>query len=354
MFLASIGAGADVLGAFSSHCESGLTLARVAMAQRDVYWLLTEQGGVQAEPSGGLYYRAASKAEMPVTGDWVAARVVGEGQAMVEAVLPRKSMLSRRAAGRREDEQALAANVDVVFLVCGLDGDYNLRRIERYLALVEGSGAATVVVLNKADLCGDLERRVAETRAVARRAEVVTASTLAEGGLEGVRRYVGAGRTVALLGSSGVGKSSLANGLLGEARLATREVRVSDSRGRHTTVRRELVVLPGGGALIDTPGMRELQLWVGAESVEAVFDEIQEAAERCRFRDCTHRGEPGCAVAEAVERGEVDAGRWASFQKLQAEAEWHETRVDPLAALARKRKWKAIHKQIRMFNKGFR
>ncbi|MBI4890585.1 MAG: ribosome small subunit-dependent GTPase A [Acidobacteria bacterium] len=354
MFLSSIGAGADVIGAFSSYSESGLTLARVAMAQRDLYWLLTETGGVQAEPAGGLYYRTAARAELPVTGDWVAARVVGEGQAIVEAVLPRRSCLSRRAAGRREDEQVLAANVDTVFLVCGLDGDFNPRRLERYLALAEGSGAQAVVVLNKADVCGALDERVAETAAVARRAEIVTASTVAAGGLGGVRRFVGGGRTVALLGSSGVGKSSIANGLLGEARLATNEVRVSDSRGRHTTVRRELIALPGGGALIDTPGMRELQLWAGAESVDAVFDEITAIAERCRFRDCTHAGEPGCAVAEAVERGEVDEARWASFQKLRAEAAWHETQVDPLAALERKRKWKAIHKQARAFQKGFR
>jgi ribosome biogenesis GTPase len=211
-----------------------------------------------------------------------------------------------------------------------------------------------VVVLNKADLCGDVERRVAETAEVARRAQVVTASTVAEGGLDGVRRYVGEARTVALLGSSGVGKSSLANALLGEARLATNGVRVSDSRGRHTTVRRELVALPGGGALIDTPGMRELQLWAGAGSVDAVFGEITEIAEGCRFRDCTHSGEPGCAVAEAVERGAVEEGRWASFRKLRAEAEWHESQVDPLAALERKRKWKAIHKQARAFQKGFR
>jgi ribosome biogenesis GTPase / thiamine phosphate phosphatase len=375
MFLERLGADEATYGAFSSYLErenlplhdcrgsfsdgrgsssdsrGGLTLARVAIAQRDIYYLYTENGPVHAQPSGGFYFRTPAHSGLPVTGDWVAARIVGPGQALVEAVLPRRTCLSRGAAGGRGEEQALAANVDVVFLVCGLDGNFNLRRLERYLALAAASGASPVVVLNKADLCADLAERVVETAAVARNAPVVAANTVDPLGLENLRPFLTPGATVALLGSSGVGKSTIANRLLGEERFQTGEVRMEDSRGRHTTVRRELTPLPGTGALIDTPGMRELQLWAGRESVDAVFDEITAIAERCRFRDCTHTGEPGCAVAAALERGEVDGGRVTSFQKLRAEAEYHESVADPLAALARKRKWRAIRKQARAISK---
>jgi ribosome biogenesis GTPase / thiamine phosphate phosphatase len=351
MFLERLGADEAIYGAFSSYSQQQLTLARVAIAQRDLYLLFTENGPVHAEPSGGLFHRTPLHAGLPVTGDWVAARMVGPEQALVEAVLPRRTCLSRGAAGGRGDEQPLAANVDVVFLVCGLDGNFNLRRLERYLALAAASGASPVVVLNKADLCVDLAERVVDTAAVARSAPVVTASTVDPRGLEDLRPFLTSGATVALLGSSGVGKSTIANRLLGEERFRTGEVRMQDSRGRHTTVRRELTPLPLTGALIDTPGMRELQLWAGTESVDAIFDEITAVAEGCHFRDCTHSGEPGCAVAAALANGQVDAGRMASFQKLRAEAEFHESMADPLAALARKRKWKAIRKQARAISK---
>jgi ribosome biogenesis GTPase len=354
MFLESLGADAAVYGAFSPYAQQQMVLARVATAQRDVYHLYAETGTVDAEPSGGLYYRTLDRASLPVTGDWAAARIAGAGHALVEAVLPRRTCLSRRAAGTRDNEQPLAANVDVVFLVCGLDGDFNLRRLERYLALVAGSGASPVVVLNKADLCADLAARIAATAAVAGTAPVVAASTVGPRGLDGLRRFHAPGRTLVLLGSSGVGKSTIANRLLGEERFATAEVRMGDDRGRHTTVRRELTPLPGGGAIIDTPGLRELQLWVGAESVDTVFDDITIIAKGCRFRDCTHSGEPGCAVAQALAIGRLDAGRWESFRKLRAEAEWYETTTDPLAAAERKRKWKAIHKQARALSRSRR
>lgn len=352
MFLELLGADAVLFGAFSPYAQRQMVLARVATAQRDFYHLYTETGGANAEPSGGLYYRTEGPASLPVTGDWVAARMVGPEHALVEAVLPRRTCLSRRAAGAREDQQPLAANVDVVFLVCGLDGDFNLRRLERYLAVVAGSGASPVVVLNKADLCADLGARTAEAAAVAGPAPVVAASTVDPGGLDGLRRFVAPGRTLALLGSSGVGKSTIANRLLGEERFATAEVRKGDGRGRHTTVRRELTPLPGGGAIIDTPGLRELQLWVGPARVDTVFDDIAKIGEECRFRDCTHSGEPGCAVAEALAAGRLASRRWESFRKLRAEAEWHQAMADPLAAAERKRKWKAIHKQARALSRS--
>ncbi len=350
MRLESLGADGAVYGAFQSDASEGLVLGRIALAQRDQYRLFTETAEHWAEASGALWYRAADAADLPVVGDWVAARVVGD-LAIVERVLPRRTCFSRRAAGRREERQAIAANVDLVFLVCGLDGDFNLRRLERYLTLAAESGARPVVVLNKADLCADLAARRAAAEAVAGGAPVVTSCAHTADGLAALAPFLGPGRTVALLGSSGVGKSTLVNGLLGEARLRTREVRESDSRGRHTTTHRELVPLPVGGALIDTPGMRELQLWAGQDSVDRAFDEIAALAAACRFRDCTHTGESGCAVEAARAAGEISGDRWESYRKLRNEARRHEVMTDWLAALAQKRRWKAIHKAQRQHYK---
>ena len=347
MDLVSLGADAALRGVFQSFSAQGLTLARVSISQRDQYRLLTGDGEIAAEPSGALWYRAASAAAMPVVGDWVAARVAAADYAIVEAVLPRRTCFSRRAAGRREEEQPLAANIDLVFLVCGLDGDFNVRRLERYLALAAESGAAPVIVLNKADLCDDAAAREIEVRAVAGAAPIVAVSATANGGTEVLRQFLAPGRTVALLGSSGVGKSTIVNGLLGEDRLRTAEVRLSDSRGRHTTTHRELAPLPGGGALIDTPGMRELQLWAGTDSIDRTFDDVAAAAAGCRFRDCTHGSEPGCAVAAALESGALDRHRWESYRKLLGEARRHELMTDVLAAQQAKRKLKRIHKAAR-------
>ena len=353
MDLQSLGAGPEIYGAFETYAAQGLTLARVAVAQRDQYRILTEAAEFPAEASGALWYRTPGRAGMPVVGDWVAARVVGD-QAIVEAVLPRRTFFSRRAAGRREEEQPIAANIDLVFLVCGLDGNFNLRRLERYLTLAAESGARPVVVLNKADLCDDLPARLEQTREVARDAPVVTASTRAAPGIDGLTAFLEPGRTVALLGSSGVGKSTLVNRLLGEERLRTNEVRESDSRGRHTTTHRELVPLGVGGALIDTPGMRELQLWAGQDSVDSTFDEISALALQCRFRDCAHAGEQGCAVEAAVLDQSISAERWESYRKLAAEARRHERLTDPLAAQEAKRKLKTMHKAVKEIYKHYK
>lgn len=323
MFLESLGADNLVRTAFEPFLAQGLTLARIAIGWRDRYRLYTGGGELEAQPSGAFWYRGGPA---PVAGDWVAARMVGPGEATIEAVLPRRTCFSRRAPGRRQEEQAIAANIDLVFIVCGLDGDWNPRRLERYLTVAAESGAAPVVVLNKADLCGDVAARIGEAAAVARGLPVVAASTLEPGGLDGVRAHLAFGRTVALVGSSGAGKSSIANGLLGAARLRTGEVRASDSRGRHTTTHRELVALPQGGALIDTPGLRELQLWAGESSVESAFDEIAALAAGCRYRDCRHGDEPGCAVRAALADGRVSPERFASYGKLAAEARGHDAR----------------------------
>ncbi len=353
MNLESLGGDARVRADFQTYAAKGLVLGRVALAQRDHYRLYTDAAELDAEASGSLWYRTPDRASMPVVGDWVAARVVGAEQAIVEAVLPRRTFFSRRAAGTREDQQPIAANIDLVFLVCGLDGDFSLRRLERYLTLTAESGASPVVVLNKADLCEDLPARLAETTAVAAGAAIVTASGRSEGGVDGLRAHLGPGWTVALLGSSGVGKSTIVNRLLGEERLRTNEV-LADSRGRHTTTHRELVPLPQGGALIDTPGMRELQLWAGQDSVDRTFEEIAAIGASCRFRDCSHSGEQGCAVEVARSEGRIGADRWESYRKLLAEARRHEELTDPLAAQQRKRKAKRMHKAIREHYKSKR
>lgn len=348
MNLQDLGADSRVLCAFQQlpALRGSLILARVAQAHRDQYRLFTEAGDVAAEPSGVLWHRAASPAEMPVTGDWVAARIVGNDQAIVEAVLPRSTCFARRAAGRREQKQPLAANIDVVFLVTGLDGDFNLRRMERYLTLAAESGARPVIVLNKADVCGDVPRRVCETEKVAAGAAITVTSATEAGGLEPVREFLVAGQTVALLGSSGAGKSTIANGLLERDHLRTGPTRDSGT-GRHTTTHRELLPVPGGGALIDTPGMRELQLWASAESVDEAFADITRAAEDCRYADCAHTSEPGCAVRVALENGSLAHERWESYRKLVAEARHHERMTDVAAAQTYKRWVKQIHKAAR-------
>jgi ribosome biogenesis GTPase len=346
-FLESIGATAAVQAAFAPHAAQGLTLARISVSIRDEYRVLTASGELRAEPSGLLLYTAASRADLPAAGDWVAVRLVDRDQAIVHAVLPRRTRFSRRAAGEREDEQIIAANIDVVFLVTGLDRDFNLRRVERYLTLACESGAQPVIVLNKTDLCGDVEARVRSVRDIAPGIEVIAISARSALGIEPLLGCIAPGRTVALIGSSGAGKSTLLNVLLGEDRMRTQDVRESDSRGRHTTTHRELIPLPQGGVLIDSPGMRELQMWASQDSLDEAFDEIAAIAANCRFHDCSHDSEPGCAVREALASGALDSGRWESYLKLRREIRHHELRTDVRAAAVEKQKWKTIHKAMR-------
>lgn len=312
--------------------------ARVCAAAQEHFCLRFEDGvESDAAPSGSLRWSG----ELPAVGDWVRARRVDPSLSLIEDVEPRTTCISRQRPGGG-GQQVLAANVDLIVVVMGLDGDYNLRRLERYLVQAAASGAEAAVALNKVDVCAEWQERLAEVQAITERA-------LALSGRESVEPIASLvrGRTVVLLGSSGAGKSTIANGLLGESRLATQPVRESDSRGRHTTTRRMLVELPGGGSLIDTPGLRELALWAGQGSVDDVFEGIAEIARRCRFDDCSHEGEPGCAVSAALETGELDQARWASYRKLIAEARYHERSTDQRAAAENKRKWKAIYKAMR-------
>jgi len=293
-------------------------------------------------------HRAEGRHELAAVGDWVAVRPSeGEKTGTIEEILPRRSRFSRKVAGELTEEQVVAANIDVVFLVSGLDHDFNPRRIERYLVTAWESGAAPVIVLNKADLVADPERFVTETAALAAGVPVHAVSAKRPESMAALRDHLGPGRTAALLGSSGVGKSSIANALIGEEMLRTREVRESDSRGRHTTTGRQLVLIPGGGILIDTPGMRELQLWESGETVGGAFADVESIGEGCRFRDCRHAGEPGCAVAAAVAGGLLPAARLESFRKLQDEQAFQATQQDERARIEVKRRGKIGAKALR-------
>ena len=345
--LSTIGANDEIDEHLEPYAARGLVLGRVSAVHREQYRLYTARGEMRAEAIGALLYRAVDGSEWPAVGDWVAAQIVGPGEAMIHAVLPRKTVFSRRAAGGREREQVITANIDLALVVCGLDRDFNLRRIERYLILARESGADAAVVLNKADLCADPQARIREVAQVAGAAPAVSICARSADAIEPVLALIAGSRTVALLGSSGVGKSTLVNRLLGEECQQVQEVRDSDSRGRHTTTWRELWPLPGGGAIIDTPGMRELQLWAGQESLDSAFDDIAEIALQCRYRDCAHGVEEGCAVQSALRDGALDEERWQSYEKLRAEVAWHERKTDLSAALAQNQRWKKIHKAMR-------
>lgn len=345
--LAAIGATDRILEAFQPYAARGLLLGRVSIVHSDRYRLYTARGETHAEAIGALLYRT-DRAGWPAVGDWVAVQPVGPDEAMIHAVLPRRTMFCRRAAGDREQEQVIAANIDLVLIVCGLDGDFSPRRIERYLTLAHAAGVDAAIILNKSDLCAAPEARIGEVHRIAAGAPVGAISALSARGIEPLLRMLRPGLTLALLGSSGVGKSTLVNRLLGFDRQRVREVRDSDSRGRHTTTYRELLPLPQGGALIDTPGMRELQLWAGQDDLDSAFAEISSLAAQCRFADCSHVVENGCAVQSAIQAGELDPSRWESYRKLRAEIAWHARQSDVQAAQAQKKKWKAIHKAMRV------
>lgn len=346
--LADLGWTPRLAEAFAPFRAPRVEPGRVSLEHTHIYRVLTESGETLARVSGRLRHDAAHRADFPAVGDWVVLETPETGgDARIRAVLPRSSRFSRRAAGNPTEEQVVAANIDVVFLVSGLDHDFNPRRIERYLVTAWDSGAAPVIVLNKADLVGDPAAFVAEVAALANGVPVLAVSARQPETVAALRAHVGPGRSAALLGSSGVGKSSLANALIGEAILPTREVRESDSRGRHTTTGRQLLLLPGGGILIDTPGMRELQLWDTGEPVAGAFSDIDALGEGCRFRDCAHGSEPGCAVVAAVAAGTLGASRLESFRKLQSEQAFQATQQDERARLEQKRQGRIGAKALR-------
>ncbi len=337
--------------AFGRLHDAALEPARVTRAAAAIFRVRGETYHGQATLAGKLRHGAATSAELPAVGDWVALRSPSSGDPRIDAVLPRRSMLSRNVAGKRTSEQVVAANVDRVVVVMGLDRDFNLRRLERYLTAIRESGAQPLVLLNKTDLCEETDARAAEVREVAPGVPVLLASCKYGDGVDAVRSHVGAGETAVLVGSSGAGKSTLINRLLGEVVQPTRETREDDDRGRHTTTHRELFRLPGGGLLIDSPGIRELQLWGGESSLQQAFDDIDELARGCRFRDCTHGEETGCAVIAAVESGELAVERLENFRELQKELRYLEKKQNESAQRAEKKKWRSIRKEYRRFTK---
>ena len=340
---------------FASYQQQGYSAARVALEHKTAYILYSEVGELSAKITGKLRYQASGLPDFPAVGDWVAVSIHEEKAATIHHILPRKSKFSRKMAGAKTEEQVVATNVDTIFLVSGLDGDFNLRRIERYLILAWESGATPVIILNKADLCEDIEQRIGEVEDIAPLVPIISLSAIrasagfatAERDLDTLISYLQPGQTVALLGSSGVGKSTIANQLIGTLVQKVQAVRQGDDRGRHTTTNRQLILLPSGGILIDTPGMRELQIWTSDEGLPDTFGDIETLAQHCRFRDCQHDREPGCAVREALEEGTLDRKRFVNYQKLQKEQHYLSVRQDKKAALVEKEKWKQIHKAMR-------
>lgn len=317
---------------------------RVRAQHRGGYEIHTARGVVMTTVSGKTM-RGWAGAELPIVGDWVTIERLQPEGAVVRAILPRRGKLARRAAGGGVEEQAIVANVDVALLVTALDDDFSPRRLERYAMMAREGGVRPVIALTKADLCADPSPQIAQAREVSPGIEVVTLSVRQGEGLDAVRALVGRGETMVLLGSSGVGKSTLLNALVGRSEAATNEVR-ADGKGRHTTTHRHLVPMPGGGVLIDTPGMRELGVLTGDEQAFETFGELDALVARCRFNDCQHQKEPGCALRAALESGAVTGERVGAYLKMQAEAAWVEAQRDLRARIEGKNRSKRMSREL--------
>ena len=296
--------------------------ARVCEQHRDLYKVICEQGELAASVSGKLLFNTEQKTDFPAVGDWVMIDRLDDkaGNAIIHHILKRKSAFTRKASGTANEEQIVAANIDTVFICMSLNENFNLRRIERYLTIAWDSKAKPVIVLTKSDLCDDLEQKIIEISSVSMGADVATSSVKGEGAYSAIEKYIESGKTIAFIGSSGVGKSTLINTLMGQEVLTVNEIREDDGRGRHTTTHRELLMLPNGGIVIDTPGMRELHLYSG--DITKAFEDIEELSELCKYSDCSHTSEPGCKVQEAIENGILSEKRFENYVKLQREVEY--------------------------------
>ncbi len=328
---------------FKPYAGMGYTSGRVALEHKNFFRVYTQYGEVLAEISGKLRHEAVSRRDLPAVGDWVVISSRPErDRVMIHAVLPRRTSFARKIAGSRTEEQIVGANIDTVFLVTSLNQDFSLRRIERYLITAWESGASPIIILSKADLCDRLSDAIDEVQAIARGVPIYAISVVTACGLHDIAQYFKRGQTVALLGSSGVGKSTLINHLAGVEHLKVQTVREHDERGRHTTTHRELILLPTGGLVLDTPGMRELQLWDSDDGLQLVFDDIEAIAGRCYFSDCRHTDEPRCAVREALAAGTIDSERYESYEKLQKELKYLARKRDKQSEILEKKKWKKL------------
>lgn len=337
---------------FKEYSGNGYVPGRVAVQNKSNYVVYSEHGELTAEISGKFMFDADAKEDYPAVGDWVVIRpLLEEQKGIIDAVLPRKTAFSRKEAGGKTEKQVLASNIDTVFIMTSLNHDFNLRRIERYLVLANESEINPVIVLSKSDLCEDVQDKVNKVKDVAKSVSVHAISSVMHEGIDLLKPYFTEGSTIAVLGSSGVGKSTFINVLLGSDELKTAEVSAYKDKGHHATTRRELILIPGGGLIIDTPGMRELQLWEGEGGLENLFDDIEELASQCKFSDCMHKSEPGCAVRRAIKKGELDEDRYKSYLKMAREIKYFEFRKDHLASIQEKKKWKKINKMAKQITK---
>jgi ribosome biogenesis GTPase / thiamine phosphate phosphatase len=340
---------------FEQYRDQDFSAMRVLRENRGKYIACNDGGEFTCEVTGKYRFENEGKSQFPTVGDWVVTSIVPhEQKATIHAILPRKSVFSRKVAGEITEEQPIAANIDVIFIITGLDLNYNLRRIERYLSIGWESGATPVVLLNKADVCPETQQRKLEVENIAPGVDVYTLSAYSQSDLEQLRKYIAPGKTIAFLGSSGVGKSTIINELLGANRLKVNEVSGLNSLGRHTTTFRELIMLPHGGMVIDTPGMRELQVWGNEDGLELAFEDIKELSNNCRFKDCRHENEPGCAVQEAIGSGALDRKRFDNYLKLKKEFAYVSSRQSMKPSAIEKSRWKDISKFAKKLKKDNR
>lgn len=325
--------------------DSNLEPARILSQEKGFYRIITNKGEKLAEVSGKFRFQADVSSEYPAVGDFVLVNWNELGNsAIIESLLPRKSAFVRKAVGEVQQEQVVAANIDTVFLCMSLNNNFNLRRLERFITSAWDSGAMPVVVLTKSDLCDDLEQKLTEVSSIAFGVDVLVTNSIDENGYEEILPFISEGKTIAFIGSSGVGKSTIINHLLGKEYLKTGEI-CNNDKGRHTTTRRELFLLPSGGMVIDTPGMREFGMWDNDKGIERTFEDIEELSDQCKFRNCTHTKEPGCAIQKALETGELELKRWKSYQKLKAENNYVEDKEGYM--LTKGKKEKEISKLIK-------
>ncbi|SDX96955.1 ribosome small subunit-dependent GTPase A [Thermoactinomyces sp. DSM 45892] len=338
--------------AWENECKiNGYELGRIITEYPSSYRIMTQERELLGTVSGKFRFHAHQRSDYPCVGDWISFQRYDEDKGMIHSIFPRFSQFSRKEAGTGLEEQNVASNVDFVFLVSALNQDFNLRRIERYLVLAWESGSNPVIVLNKGDLCPDVHEKVHQVEGIACGVPIHVISAMSHQGIQELSPYVSAGNTVALLGSSGVGKSTLVNALLGTDRQSTQGSREKDGKGRHTTTNRELIALPQGGAIIDTPGMREIQLGSIVSGIDDAFMDIIDLAQSCHFIDCTHRKETGCAVQQAIEEGVLSSERLHSYRKLQRELDYMDRKVDKDLQLAEKNRTK---KQQKAYNHHFK